>query len=75
VFERFYRGRSVRESRIPGNGLGLYLAKRIVEAHGGWIRLDSAPRGTSISFALPAADDVDASSERVPQARQGRKPE
>jgi signal transduction histidine kinase len=75
VFERFYRGRSVRESRIPGNGLGLYLAKRIVEAHGGWIRLDSAPRGTSISFALPAADDVDASSEMVPQARQGREPE
>ncbi len=67
VFERFYRGRSVRESRIPGNGLGLYLAKRIVEAHGGWIRLDSAPRGTSISFALPAADDVDASSEMVPR--------
>ena len=75
VFERFYRGRSVRESRIPGNGLGLYLAKRIVEAHGGWIRLDSAPRGTSISFALPAADDVDASSEMIPQARQGRESE
>ena len=61
VFERFYRGRSVRESRIPGNGLGLYLAKRVVEAHGGWIRLDPAPRGTSISFALPAAPDDDAS--------------
>jgi len=74
VFERFYRGRSVRESRIPGNGLGLYLAKRIVEAHGGWIRLDSAPRGTSISFALPAADEVDTSSERVPRGRQGREP-
>jgi len=65
VFERFYRGRAVRESRIPGNGLGLYLAKRIVEAHGGWIRLDPAPRGASISFALPMADDDGAPNVRV----------
>ena len=75
VFERFYRGRSVHESRIPGNGLGLYLAKRIVEAHGGWIRLDSAPRGTSISFALPAAEDVDAASEHVLHGREAREAE
>jgi signal transduction histidine kinase len=55
VFERFYRGRRVRESQVPGNGLGLYLCRRIVEAHGGWIRLDATTRGTSISFGLPVA--------------------
>lgn len=53
VFERFYRGSRVRESRVPGSGLGLYLCRRIVEAHGGWIRLDATTRGTSISIGLP----------------------
>jgi signal transduction histidine kinase len=55
VFERFYRGRRVRESRVPGSGLGLYLCRRIIEAHGGWIRLDATTRGTSISVGLPVA--------------------
>ena len=55
AFERFYRGQRVRESHVPGSGLGLYLCRRIVEAHGGWIRLDATTRGTSISFGLPVA--------------------
>ena len=55
VFQRFYRADSVRESRIPGSGLGLYICRRLVEAHGGWIRLDATTRGTSVSFSLPAA--------------------
>jgi len=56
VFERFYRGRAVRESRIRGSGLGLYLCRRLLEAHGGWIRIDATVRGTSISFGLPVAE-------------------
>jgi signal transduction histidine kinase len=52
VFDRFFRGGRVRESRIPGSGLGLYVCRRLVEAHGGWIRLDTTRRGTSISFRL-----------------------
>jgi signal transduction histidine kinase len=55
VFERFFRGRRVRESAVAGSGLGLYLCRRIVEAHGGWIRLDATTRGTSISVGLPVA--------------------
>jgi signal transduction histidine kinase len=55
AFKRFFRGRTVRESRIPGSGLGLYICRRLVEAHGGWIRLDATTRGTSISFSLPVA--------------------
>jgi signal transduction histidine kinase len=55
VFERFFRGRLVRESGVAGSGLGLYLCRRIVEAHGGWIRLDATTRGTSISVGLPVA--------------------
>ena len=54
VFDRFFRGERVRESRLPGSGLGLYVCRRLVEAHGGWIRLDATRRGMSISFRLPA---------------------
>ncbi len=53
IFDRFFRGERVRESRIPGSGLGLHVCRRLVEAHGGWIRLDAARRGLSISFRLP----------------------
>lgn len=55
VFERFFRGRAVAQSRTPGSGLGLFLCQRIVEAHGGRIWLDDVARGTSVSFSLPAA--------------------
>jgi len=55
VFERFYRGSRARHDEVPGSGLGLYLCRRIVEAHGGWIRLDATTRGTSVSLGLPVA--------------------
>jgi signal transduction histidine kinase len=55
VFERFYRGGRARDGEVPGSGLGLYLCRRIVEAHGGWIRLDATTRGTSVSLGLPVA--------------------
>jgi len=41
VFERFRRG----ERRGPGTGLGLFIVKTIVEAHGGAVGLDDAPGG------------------------------
>jgi two-component system OmpR family sensor kinase/two-component system sensor histidine kinase BaeS len=49
VFDRFYKS---DESR--GMGLGLAIAKNLVEAHGGQIKAQSAPgRGTTLSFTLP----------------------
>jgi signal transduction histidine kinase len=56
VLEPFHRAWNVRESRIPGTGLGLYICRRLVEAHGGrlWLgdRLDGRA-GTRVSFSLP----------------------
>jgi len=54
VFERFFRGARERHQRTPGAGLGLYLAKALVEAHGGRIWVESDPgEGTACSFAIP----------------------
>ena len=54
IFERFYRVDDALSRRTAGTGLGLYLAKAVVEAHGGRIWVESAhERGSSFSFALP----------------------
>ncbi|MDR3201674.1 MAG: hypothetical protein LBT54_00815, partial [Bifidobacteriaceae bacterium] len=39
-----------------GSGIGLYVARRIVESHGGRIWLETAPGlGTEVTFTIPAA--------------------
>lgn len=54
LFERFYRVRAA--SNVPGVGLGLAIAKGIVDAHGGSIGIDSqVGSGTSVWFTLPSA--------------------
>lgn len=58
VFERFRRGAESQRSRIEGMGVGLYLAKNLVEAHGGTITAECpADGGTRVSFTMPALDD------------------
>jgi signal transduction histidine kinase len=57
LFQRFYRVDSSLRRSTQGAGLGLYLCKSIVEAHGGRIWLRSEPgKGTTVFVALPIED-------------------
>ncbi len=56
VFERFWRGEAARTHDGSGStGLGLAIAKALVEAHGGRIWAENASEGAVLSFALPLA--------------------
>ena len=59
VFEKFYRCPRDRQ-RLPGTGMGLTIAREIVQAHGGRIWVETTADGSRFCFSLPQA------SERVP---------
>jgi two-component system OmpR family sensor kinase len=56
IFDRFYRGDKSRSRRGGGAGLGLAIARQLVVAHGGQIRVQSVVgEGTTFTITLPAA--------------------
>jgi len=56
IFERFYRVDKSRARATGGSGLGLTITKRLVEAHGGIITVQSQPgKGSRFAFSLPIA--------------------
>ena len=59
VFERFYRVDPSRARTTGGGGLGLTIAKQLVEAHGGIIHVESTPgEGSRFVFDLPLAGPI-----------------
>lgn len=54
IFERFYQGKTPEGEARFGSGIGLALAKKVVEAHHGTIWIDSEPgKGTTVHILLP----------------------
>ena len=58
IFRKFYRLDAARSSRTGGAGLGLAIAKEIVERHGGDIRAESNGRFTSFTITLPLCEEA-----------------
>lgn len=59
LFTKFYRADNAMKSQTDGSGLGLYIAKGIIQAHGGEIWVDSEiDRGTTVHFTLPTDPSI-----------------
>jgi signal transduction histidine kinase len=56
VFDRFYRGRGIAAKETAGSGLGLPIAKWMIEKHGGTIGLTSAEGLTEVRIHLPVSE-------------------
>jgi len=71
VFERFYRADRSRARATGGSGLGLTIAKRIVEAHGGQIWVQSwQGAGSTFAFSLPLQHRQSASEAQDERAQE-----
>jgi len=79
IFDRFVRAEQVEKAHIMGSGLGLSIAKGLVEAHGGQIWVDSEEgHGATFTFTLPVAElapaeedaqsDSDLEKEDIPES-------
>jgi two-component system OmpR family sensor kinase len=64
AFEPFFRGDDSRDRRSGGVGLGLSIVRSIVEAHGGQVKLESAPgRGTQVTARIPRRSEPRSASD------------
>ncbi|MEO6188545.1 MAG: ATP-binding protein [Ginsengibacter sp.] len=62
IFERFYRTDLARARKVGGSGLGLSIAKHIIEAHGETMHVRSkVDVGTTLGFTLPSARSISSS--------------
>ena len=58
IFERFYRVDRARSRELGGTGLGLAIVKHLARAHGGEVRVRSAPdEGSTFTVELPRPEE------------------
>lgn len=70
IFDKFYRTATAKRHRIGGTGMGLSIARGIIEAHGGKLRVESEPgRGSVFTFEIPvevrASEETQMTGEKV----------
>ncbi len=64
IFTKFYRGDNAVKMKTEGSGLGLFVAKEIVERHGGEIYFESKEgAGTTFYILIPIAENLDENEE------------
>jgi signal transduction histidine kinase len=55
VFDPFYRGRTARDGKVEGSGIGLNIVYQVIRSHGGRVRVSRAePRGTRVTLQVPS---------------------
>ena len=54
-FQKFYRGKNVEGINVNGNGLGIYVCRKFIEAHGGevWAKSTGIGKGSEFGFSIP----------------------
>ncbi len=66
IFDRFYRVESTLSRRTRGAGLGLYLVRSVIEAHGGRVWVESSPgHGSTFVFTLPRSGKEQEGDDRM----------
>ena len=74
VFDKFYQVEGQQRHRRTGTGLGLYIARNLVELMGGTLRVESEPgRGATFRFTVPVAPDDIRRQDTPTLAMQGSK--
>jgi signal transduction histidine kinase len=69
LFDKFYQAESAAKRAGEGSGLGLYIVKGIIEAHGGAVGVDSSEgKGSTFFFTLPSASQESPPREPAPRA-------
>ncbi|HLC69561.1 MAG TPA: ATP-binding protein [Patescibacteria group bacterium] len=67
-YQKFYRGDNVKGTNVNGTGLGLYVCRKFIEAHGGkvWARSQGLGKGSEFGFWLPYVPVPQASAVTTP---------
>jgi signal transduction histidine kinase len=69
LFQKFYRADNAKSERPNGNGVGLYLVKRVIEDQGGKIIFESAEgKGSTFGFTLPIKASI--TNEKTPDSKE-----